>query len=832
MKSPLILVAVFLAVLPGLTPAAPQDKSPSKKEPLVDQVRKAIDKGVHYLRTQQHKGTGAWEDSGVKEPHPGGSTALVVLALLNAGVKSSDPAVTDGLDYLMKLQKPTTYVRSLQTMAFVEADIAAAREGRQFGKKFLEVVQRNADHFLKTRIPPTGPLQGWGYDRPELPGGKADNSNTQYALLGLYAAKLGGATINPDIWKAIRKCYEADQNDDGGWGYSEGGLGPFGKNSKLSMTTAGICGLLIAGMELNAGREVLLKDGTAQNCGVYDEGGKLALRRGLDWISGTNHDRFQLATPHATFYNLYGIERAGRLSGLRFFYSHDWYREGCEFLVKAQKNDGKWFLSSRWDTEEYHLINTAFALLFLSKGRTPVLISKLAHGRQPRSSLEQGFGNANDQDWNNDRNDLRHLVAHASKELFKRAPMAWQTFDMARALSIQEGAAVRLTDEEILEVASDLLQSPIVYITGHKSLMTGGERGGRRFTPQEEELLKKYVENGGFILAEACCGDPRFNKGFHKWVEEVFEQELEDLPADHPVWTANSGVKPGSFGLKGLRMGCKWVMIYSPQDLSCRWETGKPEDPQCALAFKMGLNIIAYATGNEPPRPRLSRVDLAVVKDDPPDIPPNVLKVGQLNHGGDWKLAPRAMSNVVVHLHKTIGVDVAVKWEEVNVGTRKALDYKFIYMHGRKEFKFAKEDLNELRFNLENGGLLFADACCGSKDFDAAFREFLHVLLPKHKLEPIPPSDRLFSKELNGTALTQDTIRGRTVNKGLVQAMPPLLKGVKIDGRWAVIYSKYDIGCALERHQSADCLGYTPESALRIASAAVLYQLRPDLKGH
>src|SRR5262249_18260668 len=157
-----------------------------------------------------------------------------------------------------------------------------------------------------------------------------DNSNTQYALLGLYAARLGGAKIDVEIWKAIRKFYEDTQNDDGGWGYSEGGLGPFGKSSKLTMTTAGICGLLIAGMELNAGREVLLADGRAQNCGVYEEGGKLALRRGLDWICGTNHDRFQLETPNATFYNLYGIERAGRLSGMRFFYSHDWYREGCE----------------------------------------------------------------------------------------------------------------------------------------------------------------------------------------------------------------------------------------------------------------------------------------------------------------------------------------------------------------------------------------------------------------------------------------------------------------------------------------------------------------------
>ena len=60
------------------------------------------------------------------------------------------------------------------------------------------------------------------------------------------------------------------------------------------------------------------------------------------------------------------------------------------------------------------------------------------------------------------------------------------------------------------------------------------------------------------------------------------------------------------------------------------------------------------------------------------------------------------------------------------------------------------------------------------------------------------------------------------------EAMPPWLEGIKgDDGRWMVIYSKYDIGCALEGHQSLGCLGYDPASALKLARAAVLHNLRP-----
>ena len=55
----------------------------------------------------------------------------------------------------------------------------------------------------------------------------------------------------------------------------------------------------------------------------------------------------------------------------------------------------------------------------------------------------------------------------------------------------------------------------------------------------------------------------------------------------------------------------------------------------------------------------------------------------------------------------------------------------------------------------------------------------------------------------------------------------PRLEGVKVDGHWAIIYSPYDIGCALERQQGLDCKGYTHESAMRIAANIVIYATPP-----
>src|SRR5205823_9162832 len=121
--------------------------------------------------------------------------------------------------------------------------------------------------------------------------------------------------------------------------------------------------------------------------------------------------------------------------------------------------DGWWSLPGTHDSNRG--VSTAFALLFLSKGRTPVLISKTVHGEWPRRMPgQQGF----DQDWNNDRNDLRNLVQFTSKHLFKGLPLAWQTYDMMWAASAHAPGAA-LSDDQQAEVVAEMLQSPVLYIT-------------------------------------------------------------------------------------------------------------------------------------------------------------------------------------------------------------------------------------------------------------------------------------------------------------------------------------------------------------------------------
>src|SRR5262249_8182390 len=137
------------------------------------------------------------------------------------------------------------------------------------------------------------------------------------------------------------------------------------------------------------------------------------------------------------------------------------------------------------------------------------------------------------------------------------------------------------------------------------------------------------------------------------------DNPLRPLPAEHPIWRAHALVKPGEFGLEGIEMGCKTVVVYSPQDLSCLWEANKYDQGKGQLAFRLGGNIIAYATGLELPKPRLTPVEVVRNDDRGLTIPRGYLKVAQLRHDGDWQPAPRAMRNLMAHLQDNARLLVA-----------------------------------------------------------------------------------------------------------------------------------------------------------------------------
>ena len=785
---------------------------PAGEQETVAKVNKAIDTGVQYLRVNR-KATNHWEGfwANALSGMDGGVTGLACLAMLNSGVRPDDKDLSSALDYMRKLEPERTYVAALVAMCLAETK----------NPKDLPQIQKSVDFLLKTARREQGKLTGWGYPASQLD--RPDASNSQYALLGLYAGKQAGAKIPESLWKEIRTLYIGTQSketrDTGYWSYVEGT-----NRASFTMTVAGVSGLVIARMGLNESAQQLdPKSGVAAKCGEYAE--NEPIRKGLNWIGGEKQFSFDKAREsQSLFYNIYGIERVGRLSGQRFIGKYDWYREGCDYLVRTQNKDGSWSSNAGFAEDQVKVMATSFALLFLSKGRSPVLISKLAHGDSVITEegvlVEKGGSDAI-VDWNRKQNDARNLTDYASRELFKNVPLGWQVYDPRRK-SLGK-------DDEILEEVGQLVQSPILYINGHTA---------PRLTGEQERLLTKYIEEGGFVIAEACCGSEEFAVGFRALVAKLFkENELKPMAPEHAIWRTHFAVPPTEFKkVECLDRGCRTVMVFFPEPISGYWEeskymapSGKAATNRGESAFHLGMNIVAYATGMEPPKQRLSKAKVADNSKEPPPVK-GLLKPLQIRLG-EQPPAPVAMRNLMNHMRDEAKLDVVAGVEHLPPNAEDLFKYKFLYMHGRKSFDIDADGIDNIKANLQSGGLLLADACCGKEEFDKSFRKFAAAMFPDNKLEPIPADDMLFSEKLNNTAIK--TVKRRE-KAGTAQAgndagfedLPPALEGVKVNGRWVVVYSRFDLGCALENHKSTDCLGHTPDSARRLAAAAVLYSLK------
>ncbi len=154
-------------------------------------------------------------------------------------------------------------------------------------------------------------------------------------------------------------------------------------------------------------------------------------------------------------------------------------------------------------------------------------------------------------------------------------------------------------------------------------------------------------------------------------------------------------------------------------------------------AMRLGANIVAYATGPENLQDKL--VERKVIADAAEDeIKRNFLQVAKIRHNGEWNPAPHAVSNLMESLQQVAKVDVIRQQREIDILDPNVSNYpRATCMAGSAFSAQPTGDSGSLSY-LQAGGVLFADACCGSERFDEAFRGLLRQLFPDKPLEPIP----------------------------------------------------------------------------------------------
>ncbi len=356
-------MACVLVLLCLVGEARGQGKAPDDQE-----IAQAIAKGVEFLKGTQAD-AGEWRDPSQPQ-HPLGMTALAGLALLENGVAREAREISKAREIVTTLARESEQTYDLALAILFLARCQQTRTGNDdsliqaLGRSLaqgdhggiwdysvpLNVEEPTSDEPRSRR----GARRKTGRaNRSVLAGG--DNSNTQFALLGLWAAGRHGFDSD-QVLESIDGHFRSTQLRDGRWGYR------INMQGTEAMSCAGLMGLAIA-----ASRPSLAERQTARARGAAlaaDPAFQSALRAvGQDARRAGNQ---------SDIYYLWSLERVCVALGLRSLDGFDWYARGAQILLDRQENDGGW-PHDRWGRQP----STALALLFLRKANLAFEIDRV-----------------------------------------------------------------------------------------------------------------------------------------------------------------------------------------------------------------------------------------------------------------------------------------------------------------------------------------------------------------------------------------------------------------------------------------------------------------------
>jgi hypothetical protein len=739
-----------------------------------EQVTLAIRRGVDYLLSVKKNDN--WEaekyfdfdNAGMKPMDNStlyyGTSCIVLYALLHVGQSLDDPRLkprgdelAGAVKYLMAMEPTTVYAASLQLNALALLPQRA---------EVVKLMERRRDQLVNATRRDGGHCYVLDLRRKNFTfGAFSDSSNSQYALLALWTASDAGLSVLPAYWPAAEKFWRSRIRADGGFAYRDQDGSKEG-DSSLTMTAAGVASLLITSEHTNSAVTTQPKSDPQLDAAMA----YLAANFKPNELGG---------------YALYGVERVGLASGRKFLGNTNWFAEGAASLIARQNKDGSWILPEHDPNFERAKISTAFALLFLARGRNPVVFNKLEYG-----AVDGGGWNARPRDSTNLTNWMSHQ--------FER-PINWQVVSVDNS-------------------AEEWLDAPVLLITGAKD---------PGFTLGQIDNLRRYVRAGGLIFTSADGGSAEFTAAMQRYAEAVVDNKYpwRDLPEDHEVYQVYQKMPTDKPPLMGVSNGVRELWIHSPKDLGAAWQAkvkatlaerneGKAEKDR---PWEIAANIFFYANGRGSMRSKLQSTAVA----EPAGKITRTVRIGRLEYKGNWDPEPGAFER--------LSRIAAARWHTDLQFTK--VDFKhldetpILYMSGVGKPEWTVEQTWAVRDYLNAGGILLCDSLNSSKEFDEWFQKMIKETYFEERWDLLDDRAVLFNPTVpDMVAIKETALRAITQQQFGEQTKPKVYALIsRKNPRVRVLYTPYDLTLGYLGTTTAGFNGYTPESAEMLARNMILY---------
>jgi hypothetical protein len=401
---------------------------------LDDEIGEATDLGIDFLLKAIEAKQSEGEDDGARKR--GGKIALETYALLVAGVSVEHPTIKKNFDTLAGMNLDHTYsvacytfaldaaISQLQNDAGLAAPSQKFKDDSSLGGAYRPRLEAAVNALVHLKRAKSG---DWNYTKD---GSRFDNSNTQFAVLGLGVGAKRKVPIPREVWEQVAQHFIQGQKKDGPEVaerpefYPEEEKGE-GKRDRINLVDKKTGEKVEKGKkaekkqkEKKEGSPTVVKpvepkpqagpeavqyfargwdyDGKGGETWNMSCGGtssmilaeenlrgqvpadfhnqmKKSVRDGYGWLMSHWNPA---QGGDWEYYGIYSLEKVADLGEVKKFASHDWYREVAELILARQIKDGGWPGSSpmarRW--------NTSFALLVLNRAT-----SLLTQGRSVKA---------------------------------------------------------------------------------------------------------------------------------------------------------------------------------------------------------------------------------------------------------------------------------------------------------------------------------------------------------------------------------------------------------------------------------------------------------------